>query len=468
MPVDYSNVDIYGAFSKHLNMGKKKANTHNGEWASYCPFCGGGEDRFLMWPYRDDKTIHYWCRVCGQFGDILNFIEQVEGLPFVEACKVLNIALERMPAGNDKPRRQYSPNDDVAPSEKWQDIAAAFANECKAILWSEAGKNALNWLRKRGLTDETIKRAGLGYNPITRFDDLAMWHIQEQGESKKVWIPRGIVIPWLIDRQIWKINIRRPDADIKADVAQGKPENKYIPVKGGSKGLYGINRFDPELPTVVVEGEFDRLILVQETAGAVNVVATGSIGHGRGEKWALLIAQSSIVLISYDADISGATAAKDYWLEYIPHSLPWQPWMHDINDMHTSGLNVREWLELGLETAGASTSERPAIASLDDLLANRLPAPVEVTSEPAPDAVGASYEACTVEEALALLPDSPTTDDYLALPIEARIALFTAKACGSCGGHSYTFDTDGRLICPCVVVKRRRNLAPVTSYQKAS
>ena len=189
-------------------------------------------DRFHVWPYRYDGSPQYWCRVCGKSGDVINFIEHVENVAFVEACQLLNIELEHV--STSRPRREYSPNDDAAPSDKWQDASARFALECKAALWSDIGINALNWLRKRGLSKETINRAGLGYNQKTRFDDTSDWDVTDP-DKKKVWIPRGIVIPWRIDRQLWKVNIRRPDIDLQDN------RGKYIPITGGSKGVYGID-----------------------------------------------------------------------------------------------------------------------------------------------------------------------------------------------------------------------------------
>ena len=162
--IDTSGADVYGAFSKHLNMGKKQATTHGGEYWTYCPFCGTGNDRFHVWPYRFDGGPQYWCRVCGRSGDVIDFLEQIEGFTFLEACEYLNITLEDGRSKYLPRKRTYSPNDDEPPPDKWQDAAARFAHECKDALWSERGINALKWLRKRGLTDKTIKQSGLGYN----------------------------------------------------------------------------------------------------------------------------------------------------------------------------------------------------------------------------------------------------------------------------------------------------------------
>jgi len=356
MAVDLSNVDIRGAYSKHLDLGRKQANTHGGEFWTCCPWCGTGDDRFHVWPYRveaEDNPTTHWCRICGSNGDIVSFIEYVENRDFIDACGVLNIDLNGSPVS--KPRVKYHPNDDEAPADKWRPIAIEFAKECKAVLWSEQGKNALSWLRARGLSDDTINRAGLGYNPATRWDEKEDWAVEYRKDIKKVWVPRGIVIPWVVERQLWKISIRRPDPELQRDIERGiEHPAKYVAIAGGSNGLYGVDTFNYERPTVVVEGEFDKLILSQVVGSNANVFATGSTAKGRGEKWALLIAQSPTVLIAYDADEGGKKAMKDYWLKYLPQSLPWQPWAKDINAMFLEGQDLKEWFQMGVELAQPS------------------------------------------------------------------------------------------------------------------
>lgn len=376
--IDTSSADVYGAFSKHLNMGKKQANTHGGEYWTYCPFCGTGNDRFHVWPFRFDGGPQYWCRVCGKHGDVISFVEHVESVAFVEACQLLNIELEH--ATVNRPRNTYSPNDDAAPSDKWQSRAAAFCLECKAALWADQGKGALTWLRNRGLDDRTIDRAGLGYNQTERFDARADWDVTDP-TKKAVWIPRGIVIPWRIDRQLWKVNIRRPDVDLQ------DTRGKYIPIAGGSKGVYGIDSFNPTLPSVLVEGEFDRLILSQAEPDTVNALATGSASHAQGERWALTIAQSPIVLVAFDTDQGGQNAARDYWMKSIPHSTLWQPWAHDVNDLYLKDASLlHQWVCLGLDTADALASDNQVTPAQEPAQPIK-----EVIAEPLPVKMVLSY-----------------------------------------------------------------------------
>lgn len=351
---NFNGVDIKSAFQKHLLLGEEQANTHEGEYWTGCPFCGTGEDRFKVWPYRTDSTIHYWCRQCNRSGDIVHFLQEIEHRWFLDICEELNIDL-----GIDYaslPQKRYEWREDEPPSQLWQDQARKFAQECITVLWSDVGKNARSWLYQRGLTDEAIKRANLGYNPTTRWDEKKVWGISESDKCKKVWLPRGITIPWIVDRyQIWKINIRRPNPDVERDIQNGKRECRYMPVKGSSKAIYGLDSLRADRPTLVVEGEFDKLIASQVLGEKWNVFATGSTSHGRTEQWTLAIAQTPLVLIGFDADKGkGEKAAKEHWLKHIPHALLWQPWAKDVNEMHMNRLNIAEWVNLGLSLANSA------------------------------------------------------------------------------------------------------------------
>jgi len=57
-----------------------------------------------------------------------------------------------------------------------------------------------------------VRTFGLGYNPADRYEDPALWGLpsERDGRRYRIWLPRGIVIPWWIDGELWRINIRRP------------------------------------------------------------------------------------------------------------------------------------------------------------------------------------------------------------------------------------------------------------------
>jgi hypothetical protein len=216
-------------------------------------------------------------------------------------------------------------------------------------LWSAAGSKALAWLRSRLFIDETIRTARFGFNPEDRYQPRASWGLpaahNQQGKEKRVWLPRGIVIPWEISGALWRVNIRRPRTDIQV---RG---DKYIGPAGCAPGLYLADRLLPGHAAVVVEGEFDAQIVSQHAGDFAAAVATGSTAGARRLRWIAKLALASRVLLAFDADAAGDEAAR-YWLDLLPKAVRWRPyWGKDVNEMAMQGGDLRSWVWAGLETA---------------------------------------------------------------------------------------------------------------------
>jgi hypothetical protein len=63
-------------------------------------------------------------------------------------------------------------------------------------------------------------------------------------------IPRGIVIPWLLDGQLWQLKVRT-----------NHEHPKYLAISGGHPCLFGADTLVVGEPAVLTEGEFDALLL---------------------------------------------------------------------------------------------------------------------------------------------------------------------------------------------------------------
>lgn len=349
---DTSSIDLVALIEQHaaIRFGKavsrEEKQTRKG---GPCPFCGLGEDRFAV--FINEVPQHYYCGIhgngCGAHGDALTFVREYLLIDnYYEACELLDIEPDSQYAG---PTHRNAHTDEEPPCKKWQEQAELFCMQCKSLLWSDEGLPALNWLRARGLDDATINQAGLGLNLAQGHRDAKEW-----GEEKDLWIDRGIVIPWSVGGTIWKVNIRRSDKDIARENArlraQDKKANaaKYRQVRGGTNGLYGIDLIQPGQPLVLVEGEFDCLATLQATDRQVAVVATGSTGSGRGQRWIEAIEQAEPILIAFDDDGNKAgDNAATFWDERISQAIRWTPWSHDINDMLLHGQDIPKWIALG-------------------------------------------------------------------------------------------------------------------------
>ena len=304
----------------------RSAQTYGGEWAGPCPFCGG-RDRFRVWPDHPSGRGRFWCRQCNVRGDAIAYVRSKHGLSFRDAVHKTGQAPSPPSALPVPPSRTD------APSTTWQTRGQEFVAACQASLWSPQGRQALDWLRERGLTVQTIREAGLGLNQRLKREAPALWGLER---DKPIYLPYGIVIPWWIDGELWRINIRR---------FSGSP--KYIGPAGCGNGLYGADALQYDQPAVMVEGEFDALTVMQESNGTIAAVATGSTSGSRRPRWFGQLALARPLLVAFDADDGGEKAA-DYWLRILPQARRWRPYWEDVNAMLRDGVAIQEWLGAGL------------------------------------------------------------------------------------------------------------------------
>ena len=123
------------------------------------------------------------------------------------------------------------------------------------------GAKALAWLKTRGLREGAIRRAQLGYVP---------GHWSQYHSLHGLTVASGILIPWWHKNDLWGIKVRLSGGD-----------KKYTQVKGGNipGSIYWAAPPDhaymtdwgvlPEWPLLIVEGEFDCLIVYQEAADLI-------------------------------------------------------------------------------------------------------------------------------------------------------------------------------------------------------
>jgi len=234
---------------------------------------------------------------------------------------------------------------DVAtpPGAAWQARAWELTTQYQEALWDATNPRALAWLEGRGLTRETIQRAGLGYNSTDVHENYTAWGLPEKhddhGNPLQVWLPRGVVIPWFVGPDLWRLNIRRPT---------GKP--KYIGPAGFGNGLYNADQLTPGKPAIMVEGEFDALLIEQTAGDLITPVATGSTEGARRARWLALLALCSVVLVAFDNDQAGEKARR-WWLERLPGAYYWRPYWGDASTMAGDGVSLRSWLCAGLTLA---------------------------------------------------------------------------------------------------------------------
>lgn len=293
---------------------------NGGKWAFMCRGCWDSEE-FLS----DRGRKRGW-------GDEIDYLRHYRGMTFKQAQAFL------AEQGNDVPS---TPGPDYLPTDSTQgrpDIVKEYV-EC---LWSPDDTLALDYARSRGLSDEVIRKAQLGYS--TRGD-----------------IPRLIIPSFSFELGRFTAIYRR---DLRPDVPKGE---RWMLAPGSTNSeLYLAESLQMKRPTVLCEDALSALSVVQECADLVNVVATGGADCCKRVKWLARLSRMPLVLVALDADRDGDEHAK-WWLARLPNARRLRPFLKDINDMLMQGWDVRDWIQELLAESEQVESERIA------------------SSEPAPD-----------------------------------------------------------------------------------
>ena len=289
--------------------------------ASYkacCPFHNEKTPSFVVTP---SKGI-YKCFGCGKSGTAVGFVMEHESMTYVEALRYL--------------AKKYNV-EIVETEESAEDIAKRQRGESLLLVSEFAGKFFIDsmktqegqvigyqYFRSRGLTDETIRKYGLGWAPAqsrTAFADAARAagykeeYLLDTGLCKQY--DDGRVVDTFHDRVMFPIHstagriIAFGGRTLKNDKNIPKYVNsKETEIYVKSKSLYGIyfakNEMSRQDKCILVEGYLDVLSMHQ--LGITNVVASSGTSL-TVEQIRLIRKFTDNVTIIYDGDGAGIKAA---------------------------------------------------------------------------------------------------------------------------------------------------------------
>ena len=151
----FDAADIYEVVSDFVSLKKRGVN-----YLGLCPFHNEKTGSFTVSPA---KGI-YKCFGCGKGGNAVNFIMEHEQMSYVEALKYLaekyHIPVEEKELTEEQ-KKEKTERESML-------IVSSYANEYfQYQLWNtdEGRSVGLGYLRQRGISDEMIRKFGLGYNP---------------------------------------------------------------------------------------------------------------------------------------------------------------------------------------------------------------------------------------------------------------------------------------------------------------
>ncbi len=306
-------IDIVQLLQEYLNLKKAGAN-----WKANCPFHNEKTPSFMVHP---EKQIWH-CFGCGKGGDIFAFIQEMEGLDFVEALKLL---ADR--AGvklTDTRSSELNKNQKIRLIEINSKAASFFHN---FLIEMSAARPAYEYLTKqRGLSDETIKNWQIGYVPeqwdlLTQYmlkkgvgiDDLVASGLTIKNTERNSWYDRfrgRLMFP------IWDAHGNTVGFTGRILVEKENSGGKYVntpqtALYDKSRVIYGLNKAKQEIKTkdlaIMVEGQMD--VIACHEAGMKNVIAAS--GTALTEEQIKLIKRfTNNIAIAFDSDNAGQEAAK--------------------------------------------------------------------------------------------------------------------------------------------------------------
>jgi DNA primase len=321
---------------------------------------GGGRRSWWRCPFHEDHNPSFcikpggrqWrCWGCGLKGDAIDLVCRLNpGWTFPEAVAYL----AGKPAPSGKPTRRWPPAAvkpakvpgpaPELPSGLSLADALTLVEEAAAAIWMPEGAKVLAYLHDRGLNDETIKAARLGWTPkvsIPITDGLRYWQVS------------GIVVPWIDDDRLAMVKIRRPSGS----------EPKYVEAYRDRPGIYRSPAvIRPGKPLVVCEGELDCRLLGQALDELAAVVTLGS-ASAKPEAATLMKLLAAVPwYVATDADDAGDRSAS-WWPARAIRVRP--PEGKDWTEAAQAGINLRRWW-----TDRLGGIDAPVLATWDELAAD--------------------------------------------------------------------------------------------------
>ncbi len=299
--------DIVDVISGYVRLQKKGAN-HFG----LCPFHNEKSPSFSV---SGGKQMYY-CFGCGAGGNVFTFIMEYENYSFPEAVKLL---ADR--AGVNLPEVEYSEEMRKKESRKSRllEINKEAAKYFYYQLRSDRGEKGYRYLAERGLSQETMKKFGLGFAGISSGD--LVQYLRSKGYGDELIREAGVAVfdeKYGLHDKFWN-RVMFPIQDINHRVigfggrvmGDGKPKYLNSPetmIFDKSRNLYGLNfaRTSRQSYIILCEGYMD--VIAMHQAGFIQAAASLGTAFTIGQA-NLVKRYAKEVLLAYDSDGAGTNAA---------------------------------------------------------------------------------------------------------------------------------------------------------------
>lgn len=310
-----SRTSIADIVSRTVRFDAKKSNPAKGDYWACCPFHGEKTPSFHV----HERDGYYHCFGCKESGTAIDFLMKIEKMSFPEAVRTL-----AEQAGMPLPETDAKAAAAEQRAKGLVEAMEAAARWYGVQLRSARGGEARAYLDRRGLSDETIARFGLGYAPEAR--DALTRHLLDSGFARETLVEAGLSglaeeSGALYDRFRNRVIFPIRDPRDRCIAFGGRalrdgPWPKYLnsqetPLFNKSRVLFnhGPARAASrgEAAVVVVEGYMDVIALAQAGIDtAVAPLGTAMTAEHLTHLWRM----SDEPVIALDGDEAGARAAE--------------------------------------------------------------------------------------------------------------------------------------------------------------
>lgn len=302
-----SKLDIVDVIGAYINLQKAGIN-HKG----ICPFHQDNHPSMMVSKTR--QTYH--CFVCGEHGDVLDFLQKYNQITFTEA---LRLACKL--AGVEFPEKEATPEENAA----YRLLESRrIAIDAAAKFYQGNLSQAESFLRSRGYdsSDKALAEYGVGYAPS---GNVAMRKLTEQGYNLQLLTDVGILGKSQDGRSydFFRDRIMFPFYDISGRViafsgrivTPNDNAGKYVntgetPIFRKGQHIFGLYQAKKAIARAgfayLVEGQFDVITL--HRYGVENVIGGSGTAFTDDQIRLILRFTQSVVMI-YDADDAGMKAA---------------------------------------------------------------------------------------------------------------------------------------------------------------
>ncbi|MGL5259101.1 MAG: DNA primase [Lachnospiraceae bacterium] len=302
-----SKNDIVDVVSGYVKIQKK-----GGSYFGLCPFHNEKSPSFSV----SRQKQMYYCFGCNAGGNVISFVMKYENYTFQEAVKMLaqrvNISL---------PEVEFTAEQKSKINERTRllEVNKEAAKYYYFQLRSEVGKIGYDYFKGRELSEEIMKKFGLGFAKKTR-NELTNY-LKSKGYKDHEMIDAGLAgndERSGIHDKFWN-RVMFPIQDINNKVigfggrVMGEGEPKYLNSKetmifDKSRNLYGLNfaRSSREDNIILCEGYMD--VIAMHQAGFTQAIASLGTAFTPGQA-NLLRRYTNLVYLAYDSDNAGVKAA---------------------------------------------------------------------------------------------------------------------------------------------------------------